>query len=187
MYLWIGLGNPGEAYAAHRHNVGFMWIEAMRAAVGAEGESEKFFSRFSQGRADGEKVLFLRPQTYMNRSGIAAAAAATFYKIPPERVLAVHDDLDLPVGTVRIKTGGGHAGHNGLKSLDAHIGPGYRRLRIGIGHPGDRDRVESWVLGRFTGEERTRIDRVIAASADLRVDLLRGEPDVAARISREAD
>ena len=162
MQLWIGLGNPGDAYAAHRHNVGFQFLAALRGSVPCDDECDKFFGRFSTCRIGDQKVLLLRPQTYMNRSGIAAAAAATFYKIAPSDVTVFHDDLDIAVGEVRVKTGGGHGGHNGLKSLDAHLSAGYRRIRIGIGHPGDRDKVDGWVLGRFDADARARIDATFA-------------------------
>jgi peptidyl-tRNA hydrolase, PTH1 family len=152
IWLIAGLGNPGRAYTHHRHNAGFMALDAL-----AQGGvwSKKFHSDFTEITREGEKLLLLKPQTFMNRSGQALRAAADFYKIPPAQIIVLHDDLDLPLGKLRIKQGGGHGGHNGLRDIDAHLGPDYWRIRLGIGHPGDKDRVHEYVLSNFAPEERS--------------------------------
>lgn len=136
----------------HRHNAGFMALDAL-----AQGGvwSKKFHSEFSEVTREGEKLLLLKPQTFMNRSGQALRAAADFYKIPPSQIIVIHDDLDLPLGKIRIKQGGGHGGHNGLRDIDAHLGQDYWRIRMGIGHPGDKNRVHEYVLSNFAPEERS--------------------------------
>jgi PTH1 family peptidyl-tRNA hydrolase len=152
--LLVGLGNPGAEYARHRHNIGFMALEALAAGCGPVNWQGKFHGLFAGGQLAGQKVLFLKPQTFMNRSGLSVGEACTFYKIPPEQVIVLHDDLDLPPGRIKIKRGGGHGGHNGLKSCDAAIGQNYKRIRLGIGHPGRKELVTPYVLGDFSGAER---------------------------------
>ena len=139
----VGLGNPGPAYAANRHNIGFMAVDAIVARHGLGPYRARFQGEAAEGTVAGRKVLILKPMTYMNNSGRSVAAAARFYKMPPEDMRAVvfHDELDLAAGKLRIKNGGGHAGHNGLRSIHAHVGADYGRVRLGIGHPGDKDRV----------------------------------------------
>jgi peptidyl-tRNA hydrolase, PTH1 family len=158
--LLVGLGNPGAEYARHRHNVGFLAVDALAAACGASGWQGKFHGLVATGQRDGRKLLFLKPQTYMNRSGLSVGEACAFYKIPPAQVIVLHDDLDVSPGRIRIKRGGGHGGHNGLKSCDAAIGPEYKRVRLGIGHPGRRELVTPYVLGDFTAAERAFWDTV---------------------------
>ena len=126
--------------------------------MGAGGWSKKFHGNAGEITREGEKLLLLKPETFMNRSGLALRAAADFYKLSPAQIIVIHDDLDLPPGKIRIKQGGGHGGHNGLRDIDAHLGPDYWRIRIGIGHPGDKDRVHDYVLSNFAPEERSIMD-----------------------------
>jgi PTH1 family peptidyl-tRNA hydrolase len=163
MKLFVGLGNPGASYARNRHNVGFMAVDSIADAHGFGPWRSKFQGEVSEGRLGTEKLLLLKPGTYMNLSGDSVRAAMQFYKLDPADVVVFHDELDLAPGRVRVKTGGGHAGHNGLRSIDAHIGPAFTRVRIGIGHPGDKRVVSNHVLGDFA-----------KADADWLDDLLRG-------------
>ena len=156
--LLIGLGNPGSSYAGNRHNAGFMAIDAIRDAYRFGSESNKFGGRMSEGSIDGQKVFAFKPMSYMNLSGEPAQKLMQFYKIPLANVTVFHDELDLPLAKLRIKTGGGAGGHNGLKSLDANLGQDYRRVRIGIGHPGDKNLVSDYVLHDFGKEEQRSID-----------------------------
>jgi peptidyl-tRNA hydrolase, PTH1 family len=166
MKLFVGLGNPGASYARHRHNVGFMAVDAIAEAHGFAPWRAKFQGQVAEGRLGPERVLLLKPGTYMNLSGDSVRAAMGFFKLDPADIVAFHDELDLAPGRVRVKTGGGTAGHNGLRSLDAHIGPDFTRIRIGIGHPGDKRLVSPHVLGDFA-----------KADADWLDDLLRGVAD----------
>lgn len=173
--LIVGLGNPGAEYARTRHNIGFMAVEALHDAFGLPPLKAKYESRWAEGTVGSVKVGTMLPQTFMNESGRAVGQAARFYKVPPERVIILHDELDLPLGEVRCKQGGGNAGHNGLKSTEAHLGSGdFWRIRIGIGHPGSRERVTGHVLGAFTAAERETMDKVIEALVDNRDLLLNG-------------
>ncbi len=150
MVLLVGLGNPGDKYARQRHNVGFMAADAIARAHGFPAWRSKFSALVSDGRLGDEKVLLLKPQTWMNRSGYAVAQAAQFFRLEPSEIVVCHDELDLAPGKVRIKTGGGVAGHNGLRSLAEQLGtPDFRRVRIGIGHPGHKEQVLGHVLGDF--------------------------------------
>lgn len=153
--LLVGLGNPGGNYASTRHNIGFIAVDALRHRYSFSSPRVKFNAELSEGTIEGERIIAIKPMTYMNNSGISVREACQFYKIPPEEVLVCHDDLDLLPGKVKVKKGGGHGGHNGLKSMDAHISKEYWRLRIGIGHPGDRDMVSDYVLGRFSKQEES--------------------------------
>jgi peptidyl-tRNA hydrolase, PTH1 family len=155
MRLIIGLGNPGSRYARNRHNVGFMAIDAVARRHGFPAFRDRFKGELSEGVIGGEKRLLLKPQTFMNASGEAVLAAASFYKIPPGEIIVLHDELDLRPGKVRVKRGGGSAGHNGLRSIDALLGADYWRLRIGIGHPGIKELVLPYVLQNFPAEEMT--------------------------------
>ncbi len=149
-FLVVGLGNPGAQYVNTRHNVGFMAVDAL-AGENASWKSEKN-ALTVRAEINGRRVIFVKPQTFMNNSGIALAGLMTFYKIPLENIVVIHDDMDIPVGDCREKIGGGSAGHNGIRSIDAHIGREYRRIRIGIGHPRDFDLPidpADWVLGKF--------------------------------------
>ncbi|KAA5604320.1 aminoacyl-tRNA hydrolase [Roseospira marina] len=170
MLLLVGLGNPGAEYAGHRHNIGFMALDAIAARHGFGPFRSKFQGLLADGRLGGEKVLLLKPQTYMNLSGQAVGEAARFHKLEPADVIVFHDELDLAPGKVKVKTGGGAAGHNGLRSIDAHLGNAYRRVRLGIGHPGDKSRVHGWVLSNFAKADRDWLDPLmdaVAARADL--------------------
>src|SRR6188768_3638261 len=140
MLLLVGLGNPGPRYAYNRHNVGFMALELIRKRYGFSASRNRFEGETSEGTVGGEKVLALKPMTFMNESGRAVGQAASFYKISPEDVIVMHDEIDLAPGKVRAKRGGGHAGHNGLRSITQHIGAEFRRVRLGVGHPG-KERV----------------------------------------------
>lgn len=151
MFLIVGLGNPGIEYAETRHNVGFMAADALAGAYGFEPFRQKFDGLVAEGRIGGEKICLLKPQTYMNLSGNSVVKAAHFYKILPQNIIVIHDDMDLPVGKVKAKLGGGAGGHNGLKSIDAAVTPGYNRIRIGVGHPqGGGEAVVNHVLSRFS-------------------------------------
>ena len=174
MRLLAGLGNPGTRYAAHRHNVGFMAVDAIAHAQGVSGFKKRWDGLLAEAPVAGEKTLIFKPQTYMNRVGPAIAEAARFYKLALEDVIVFHDDLDLALGKVRIKTGGGAGGHNGLRSIDAHLGNEYKRVRIGIGHPGRKELVESYVLSDFFKEERGVIVTVLKAIGDAAPALIAG-------------
>jgi PTH1 family peptidyl-tRNA hydrolase len=170
MLLFVGLGNMGKSFAAHRHNAGFMVLDAIARLYNAPEFRSRFQGLVSEIVLEGERVILLKPQTYMNESGRAAGEAARFYKIDPSRIVAFHDELDLSPGTVRVKTGGGNAGHNGLRSLTGHLGNEYRRVRIGIGHPGDKALVHNYVLGDFAKADAVWVEALcttIAANAGL--------------------
>ena len=166
MYLLVGLGNPGSEYAQNRHNVGFMCMDEIRNSYGLPSEKTKFSGFLTEGPVDGQKVLLFKPLTYMNRSGRAVAEAARFYKILPDHIIVFHDDLDLLPGKIRLKQGGGHGGHNGLKDLDAHLGKDYWRLRIGIGRPHHQGEVTSYVLSDFSKQDHTWLDPLVVDLAD---------------------
>ncbi|MCW5699842.1 MAG: aminoacyl-tRNA hydrolase [Rhodospirillales bacterium] len=176
--LVVGLGNPGPGYARNRHNVGFMAVDSIVRRHRFQPFRKRFHGDLSEGVIDGRTVRVLKPMTYMNDSGRAVVAAAGFYKIPPADILVFHDELDLAAGKVRCKSGGGHAGHNGLRSIHAHIGPSYRRVRIGIGHPGDKDRVVGHVLKDFSKADDTWLVPLLDAIAD-RFPLLAAGDDAA--------
>ena len=169
MQIWVGLGNPGPQYAMHRHNVGFMVLDAMAEVHGFGPVQKKFSGWVQEGRIGPEKVLLLKPATYMNESGRAVGEALRFYKLGPDALTVFHDELDLAPFKVRVKQGGGTAGHNGLRSIDKHLGPDFRRVRIGIGHPGHKDRVTGHVLGNYAKAEMDPLADMlgsIAAEAD---------------------
>lgn len=153
MFAFIGLGNPGKEYDHTRHNIGFAVADALIERYALQGPEDKFHGAFYKGKMGAENLAVLKPTTFMNRSGIAASEMLRFYKIPLENTYVCHDELDLAFAKLKIKQGGGHAGHNGLKSLDSHIGNNYHRLRVGIEHPGNREKVTGHVLGKFTEEE----------------------------------
>lgn len=160
MFLIVGLGNPGDKYQNHRHNVGFMAIDDIARDHGFPDFRSKFQGLYSEGRIGGQKVGLLKPQTYMNESGQAVGAAVKFYKIDPENVFVFHDELDLEPGKMRARKSGGNAGHNGLKSIQAHLGtPDFWRVRIGIGHPGDKSRVSGYVLSDFSKGDQDWLDK----------------------------
>ena len=165
MLLLVGLGNPGGDYARNRHNIGFMAVDEIVRRHSFQPFRSKFNGELAEGRVGREKVLALKPMTYMNESGRSVLAAASFYKIHPEDILVIHDELDLAAGKLRLKSGGGHSGHNGLRSLHAHVGEGYRRLRLGIGHPGDKSKVTSHVLKDFAKADHDWLDPLLDAIA----------------------
>ncbi|MFO0388715.1 MAG: aminoacyl-tRNA hydrolase [Alphaproteobacteria bacterium] len=164
-FLLIGLGNPGTRYAHNRHNIGFMAVDAIAKKHSFSTWSQKFQGQCSEGKIGGHRVFLLKPQTFMNLSGESAGALARFYKIPLENIIVLHDELDLPLAKVRVKLGGGNGGHNGLKSLDAHLGADYWRVRMGIGHPGDKDLVSPYVLSDFTKEEMPAVEKLCTSVA----------------------
>ena len=149
MQLFIGLGNPDAKYAKNRHNIGFMVMDALAEAYSFEPFKSKYHGLLAEGRIGSEKVLLLKPQTFMNKSGISVSEAVNFYKLDGSQIVVFYDELDLPPGKLRMRRGGGFAGHNGLKSINAHMGADFRRARLGIGHPGDKAKVNGHVLGDF--------------------------------------
>ena len=165
MQIWVGLGNPGAQYALHRHNVGFMAADILAATHDFAPWSKKFRSLIAEGCIGRRRVLLLKPQTFMNDSGDAVQQALNFYKLDVDALTAFHDELDLAPFKVRVKVGGGTAGHNGLRSIDASLGPEFRRVRIGIGHPGPgrKDLVTRHVLGNYSKAEREPLSDVLAA------------------------
>lgn len=174
MWILVGLGNPGREYTDNRHNIGFMAIDEIASEYGFSPFKSKFEGEISEGRIDEEKVVLLKPQTFMNLSGQSVGKVARFYKVTPNRIIAFHDELDLAPGKLRIKKGGGAAGHNGLKSMDQHLGSqDYHRVRMGIGHPGDKDRVTGHVLGDFSKDEKQWLPdwlRAVAKNVPLLLD-----------------
>src|SRR3954469_18750518 len=175
MQLFVGLGNPGSRYAGNRHNIGFMVVEAIAKRHSIGPWRKRFQGVTCEGPIGSERVLLLMPGTYMNESGLAVAEAAHFYKLGVDRVTVFHDEIELPSGKVRVKTGGGIAGHNGLRSISAHIGNEYRRVRIGIGHPGDKEMVHPYVLSDFPKAERDWVEALTGIIADNAELLARGE------------
>jgi PTH1 family peptidyl-tRNA hydrolase len=163
MKLLVGLGNPGAKYARNRHNIGFMAVEAIAVAQSFGPWRLKFSGQVAEGRLGGEKTLLLKPETFMNLSGDSVQAAAAFFRIAPADIIVFHDELDLAPGRIRVKTGGGSAGHNGLRSIAAHLGPDFVRVRMGIGHPGDKRLVTPWVLGDFSKAETEALDELLRA------------------------
>ena len=168
MQLWVGLGNPGPQYAMHRHNVGFMALDTIADIHGFGPVQKKFQGWLQEGRIGGEKILLLKPATFMNESGRSVGEALRFYKLGVEDLTVFHDELDLAPFKVKVKTGGGLAGHNGLRSLDQHLGPDFRRVRIGIGHPGpgQKEKVTPHVLGNYAKSEMEPLADLLAAIAD---------------------
>jgi peptidyl-tRNA hydrolase, PTH1 family len=165
MQIWAGLGNPGAQYALHRHNVGFMAADILREVHGFGPWQKKFRGLVSEGRIGRHRVLLLKPQTFMNDSGDSVQQALNFYKLDLDALTVFHDELDLAPFKVKVKTGGGTAGHNGLRAIDAVFGPEFRRVRIGIGHPGHKDRVTNYVLGNYAKAEMEPLADLLAAIA----------------------
>jgi len=186
MRLVVGLGNPGARYARNRHNIGFMAADAIAQRWGFAGFRSRFKGELAEGQIAGDKRLLLKPQTFMNDSGEAVLAAASFYRIDPAAILVIHDELDLAPGKVRVKQGGGSAGHNGLRSIDAHLGTNYWRLRLGIGHPGVRELVLPYVLQNFPAEElRLWVAPLVETVADTIALLLLGDaPSFMSEVAR---
>jgi PTH1 family peptidyl-tRNA hydrolase len=166
MRLLVGLGNPGQRYAGNRHNIGFMIADAIARRHGFAPWRRRFHGLVAEGQMGGERVLLLKPETYMNDSGRAVSEAAQFYKLEPADVVVFHDEIDLPPGKVRVKTGGGTAGHNGLRSVAGHIGGDFHRVRIGVGHPGIRELVEYYVLQEFGKAEREWVETLCETVAE---------------------
>jgi PTH1 family peptidyl-tRNA hydrolase len=170
MLLIVGLGNPGETYQNHRHNIGFMAVDAIAEANGFGPARARFRGYVREGvlpsKSGSEKTLLLKPTTYMNESGNAVREAVAFHKIPLDRVFVIYDELDLAAGKVRVKRGGGNAGHNGLRSISSHIGNDYWRVRLGIGHPGDKALVTGHVLGNFAKADHAWLDPLLKAVGD---------------------
>lgn len=154
MLLIAGLGNPGSKYCMNRHNIGFMALDSLADSYMDNNWRKKFQGQIVEGKIEGETVLMIKPQTFMNNSGNSIGEVVKFYKIPPDQVIVFHDEIDLAPGKVRIKSGGGHAGHNGLRSIISHIGQDFLRIRMGIGHPGSKDLVHNYVLGNFSKEDQ---------------------------------
>ncbi|MFM8679685.1 MAG: aminoacyl-tRNA hydrolase [Alphaproteobacteria bacterium] len=175
MRLLVGLGNPGPEHEHQRHNIGFMAVGAIHRLHGLGPWRARLDGWVATGTIGGVQVVLLKPLTYMNDSGRAAQQALRFYKLDPEAMVVFHDELDLPAGRIRVKAGGGHGGHNGLRSIDQHVGPHYWRVRLGIGHPGDRDRVAGYVLHDFARADRDWLDRLLDAVAKEVPDLVAGE------------
>jgi PTH1 family peptidyl-tRNA hydrolase len=166
MLLIVGLGNPGAEYAGHRHNVGAMAVDAIHRRHTFSPWRNRFHAEVAEGHLGGDKCMLMKPTTFMNDSGQAVGEAVRFYKLEPDDVVVIHDEIDLAPGKTRVKTGGGVAGHNGLRSVTAHIGNDYRRLRIGVGHPGHKDLVNRHVLHDFAKADREWLDPLLAAIAD---------------------
>ena len=166
MRLFVGLGNPGAKYAGNRHNIGFMALDRIAADHGVSPWRSKFQAALAEGMLGPEKVLLIKPQTFMNLSGQSVGEAMRFHKLTPADVTVFHDELDLTPGKCRVKTGGGHAGHNGLRSLHDHIGADYGRVRLGIGHPGHKDRVADYVLSDFAKADAAWLEDLLCGISD---------------------
>lgn len=177
MKLIVGLGNPGAKYAKNRHNIGFMAVDEIARAQGFGPWRSKFQGSLSEGVIEGEKVLLLKPETFMNLSGQSVGAAMRFYKLQPADVVVFHDELDLAAGKLRVKRGGGHAGHNGLRSLHQHVGGEYERVRLGIGHPGDKRLVSNYVLSDFAKSDADWLDPLLEAVGRAAPFLAKGQGD----------
>jgi PTH1 family peptidyl-tRNA hydrolase len=175
MRLVVGLGNPGTEHVGNRHNIGFMVVQEIARRHGFPPWRRRFQGLATEGSIGPERVLLLLPGTYMNESGRAVGEAAHFYKLPLSDIAVVHDELDLPPGKVRVKAGGGIAGHNGLRSITAHVGNDYRRVRVGIGHPGDKSLVYRYVLSDFAKAERPWVEALAEVMADNAGLLARGD------------
>ncbi len=177
MLLLAGLGNPGSRHARQRHNVGFMAVDRIAAAHGFGAWRRRFHGEAAEGRLGGQKTLLFKPLVYMNNSGRALGEAVRFFQLPGSGIVVLYDEIDLALGKVRVKQGGGHAGHNGIRSIHAHIGADYRRVRIGVNHPGHRDLVIGHVLKDFPASERPQVDGVLDAIADAAPFLAEGADD----------
>lgn len=175
MKLFTGLGNPGEKYRSNRHNIGFLALDRIADRHGFGPWRKKFQGVISEGSIGGERVTLLKPETYMNESGRAVGEAQRFLKIPLSDIYVFHDELDLAPGKVKVKTGGGNAGHNGLRSITAHVDNDYRRVRLGIGHPGSKDAVIHYVLNDFAKSEREWLNALLDAVADAAPYLAKGD------------
>jgi peptidyl-tRNA hydrolase, PTH1 family len=177
MMLLVGLGNPGAQYAGNRHNIGFMALDALARRYRFSPWRAKFQGEVCEGEINGERVLALKPMTYMNESGRSVGEAARFYKIAPKDIFTFYDELDLPPAKLRVKLGGGAAGHNGIRSMIAHLDGDFHRVRLGIGHPGDKARVTGWVLGDFAKVDQEWLDLLFGAIGDQMPKLLSGHAE----------
>lgn len=166
MRLFVGLGNPGSKYERNRHNIGFLAVEAIARRHGFAPWRRRFQGETSEGTIGGEKVILLKPTTYMNESGRAVGEAANFFKLGADAIAVFHDEIELPAAKLRVKVGGGIAGHNGLRSISAHVGNEYRRVRIGVGHPGVKELVHAHVLNDFAKSEQLWVETMLDAIAD---------------------
>ncbi len=177
MLLVVGLGNPGAKYERNRHNIGFCAVDAIAQKYGVSSWAKKFRGELCEAEIPGSraKLLLLKPQTYMNLSGESVATCAHFYKIPPEKIFVIYDEIDLLPGKLRMKQGGGNGGHNGLKSIDAHMGTDYWRVRIGIGRPEHREDVANYVLDNFSKDELSVQEKMLAAIAEHLNLLIKGD------------
>jgi len=177
MLLFVGLGNPGTKYARNRHNIGFMALDRIAEDHGFSPWKQKFQAELSEGRLGTEKVILLKPMTFMNLSGQSVGEAMRFYKLTPEDITVFHDELDLAPGKVRVKMGGGHAGHNGLRSIHQHVGEQYQRVRLGIGHPGRKELVAQYVLQDFAKADAEWLDDLMRGLGDGAAELAEGRKD----------
>ncbi|PPB82609.1 PTH1 family peptidyl-tRNA hydrolase [Albidovulum inexpectatum] len=175
MRLVVGLGNPGSKYARNRHNIGFMAVDRIAADHGFSPWRSRFQGQIAEGRLGDEKVVLLKPETFMNLSGQSVGEAMRYFKLTPQDVIVLHDELDLAPGKCRVKTGGGHAGHNGLRSIHQHIGDAYHRVRLGIGHPGHKDRVAAYVLSDFSKADEEWLDDLLRGISDGAPALAQGD------------
>jgi peptidyl-tRNA hydrolase, PTH1 family len=190
MQLWVGLGNPGPGYAMNRHNVGFMAVDTLAEFYDFGPVQKKFLGWMQDGRIGGERVILLKPATFMNESGRSVGEALRFYKLDMDALTVWHDELDLAPFKVKVKQGGGTAGHNGLRSIDQHLGPDFRRVRLGIGHPGHKDRVTGYVLGNYAKAEMDQLADMLGAIAAEAPWLAKGDDarfmsDVAMRLQEQ--
>ena len=177
MYLVVGLGNPGEKYKLTRHNIGFLAIDSLVSSYGLTAENSKYNSEVFKGKIGDHKVLAIKPMTFMNDSGKAVSAFTNFYKIPAEKIIVLHDELDLALAKIRIKIGGGIAGHNGLRSINTMVANKYTKVRIGIDHPENRDNVSKYVLENFSKAELQQMDGSLERISSLFPEILDGNHD----------
>ncbi len=179
--LIVGLGNPGSEYAKTRHNIGFMWVEVLAHMLNVSFKTEtKYKAKMAKIQHGQHEVMLMMPQTFMNKSGESVAPYANFFKIPPEEILVIHDELDLPLGTNKLKQAGGNGGHNGLKDIQARLGSAnFWRLRLGIGHPGDRDKVIAYVLNAFRKEELPEVEISLRETFEILELILSGQMQAA--------
>jgi len=175
MFLIVGLGNPGDRYHNNRHNIGFIAADHIADSYGFSAPRTRFQGITREGTIAGEKCLILKPQTFMNKSGQSVGEAARFYKLEPDQILVIYDEMDLAPGKIRMKLGGGHGGHNGIRDIHAHISPHYIRMRIGVGHPGSKEKVTSHVLSNFSKEDKNWLDPLLKAISDELPWVIKGE------------